>query len=497
MKRERAILFEANPGPQTEFLQCSAREILFGGAAGSGKSLALCMAAAKQAHNPNHRALILRRTVPQLRDLVLETEKYFYSLGATLNRQENVWRFPSGARVEFGFLDSVEDGYRYMGRSFNFIGWDELTSWPGDSHDAQGLPVNASYIYLTSRLRTVKGSGLKLELKSTCTPGFVGHNWVKARWQINDNGDSTELIDPVTGYRRVFIRATIDDNPHQTEGYRRNLLAQPEARKKAQLDGRWDIFEGSVFSEFRRDLHTCEAFEIPYDWEIWRGLDDGYNAQAACCWLAYSEGDDRIYVTSELYQSGLTAEALGQAILEIDKQYSQGVDGGIVDNSAFAEIGMGVGPGLGSRGNILNRMGLRFQASEKGPGSRLQGLSQIHNRLALKQDGLPGLIIFKTCRELIRTLPTLVYDPRHKEDVDTTGEDHLYDCLRYGLTRKKYRAWTGGPREPTHTTYAHEAEPLLAAGCVPSRFSETPTSDGVGPRGEPAPRRCVVKVCGI
>src|SRR5713101_4716986 len=240
--KERPILWQPNPGPQSEFLACPAREVLYAGSVGSGKTDGLLMCAVSQTANPLHRALILRRTFPMLRDLIGRSHELFLPLGATFNKQESMWHFPSGAIVEFGFLDADEDKFRYMGRQFSFIGWDELTSWPGDGTDNQGQPVSSAYIYMMSRLRAVEGSGLRLEVRATCTPGGIGHSWVKSRWNIPNDGGASEVIDKATGFRRVFIPARISDNPylHNTE-YARQLEALPEATRKALLLGRWDV----------------------------------------------------------------------------------------------------------------------------------------------------------------------------------------------------------------------------------------------------------------
>ncbi len=277
------------------------------------------MCAVSQVGNAAHRALILRRTFPMLRDLIGRSHELFLPLGATFNKQESMWTFPSGARLEFGFLDADEDKYRYMGRQFSFIGWDELTSWPGDTTDNQGQSVNSSYLYMLSRLRSVEGSGLRLEVRATCTPGNVGHDWVKSRWQIPNDGSSSEVVDPATGYRRVFIRATIADNPflHHTD-YERSLAALPEATRKALLLGRWDCFEGAVFSEWDSRIHTCKPFQVPDEWPMWRGADDGYSSPAAVLWLAHDRIHDRIFVVDELYKSGMTPETMARAVLEID-----------------------------------------------------------------------------------------------------------------------------------------------------------------------------------
>src|SRR5689334_19050199 len=107
---------------QTELLACPAREVLFAGSVGSGKTDGLLMCAASQVANSKHRALLLRRTFPMLRDLIGRSHELFLPLGATYNKQAGQWRFPSGALVEFGFLESDEDKFRYTGRAFSFIG---------------------------------------------------------------------------------------------------------------------------------------------------------------------------------------------------------------------------------------------------------------------------------------------------------------------------------------------------------------------------------------
>jgi Terminase large subunit, T4likevirus-type, N-terminal len=413
--------------------------VLFAGSVGSGKTDAILMAGLSQVENPKHRALILRRTFPMLRDVIGRSHELFLPLGATFNKGTSQWTFPSGAILEFGFLDADEDKFRYMGRAFSFIGWDELTSWSGDGTDTQGQPVSSAYVYMLSRLRAVEGSELRLEVRATCTPGGVGHSWVKSRWNIPDDGSSSEVIDPQTGYRRVFIRATIKDNPHlaNTE-YARSLEALPEASRKALLEGRWDGFEGAVFSEWDYNRHTCEPFEVPEAWEMWRACDDGYAAPACVLWLSHDKVHDRIFVVDELYERGLSPEDLARAVLQRDKRFERG-DGlsGVIDGAAFAEIGLGITGGKGSRGDIMNGFGCRWQPAEKGSGSRVHGISVIHQRLALRNDGYGGLVIARNCRNLIRTLPALVYDRTHVEDIDDSCEQHATDALRYGLTRRK------------------------------------------------------------
>jgi hypothetical protein len=146
----------------------------------------------------------------------------------------------------------------------------------------------------------------------------------------------------------------------------------------------------------------------------------------------------RVFVPRELYRSGMTPEVMAQAVHALD-------DGGslsaMIDSSAFADVGMG-----GGRAKVMNRLGFRWMPSAKGAGSRLAGKSAIHARLALRSDGLPGLMVFRNCcPNLVRTLPSLVYSATNPEDVDEHCEDHCFDALRYGLTRR-----TPGRMVPFH-----------------------------------------------
>ena len=431
------VIWRPNPGPQTEFLSCPARETLYAGSVGAGKSDALLMAAVSQTGNPLHRALILRRTFPMLRDMVGRSHELFLPLGASYTKQENSWRFPSGAVVEFGYCDAPEDVYRYMGRAFSFIGWDELTSWPGDGTDPQGRPCSSAYLYLMSRLRAVEGSGLRLSVAATCTPNGIGSTWVKQRWNIPDSGAASEVIDPQSGFRRVFIPARISDNPYLAgTSYERSLAALPEAQRKALLEGRWDTYEGAVFSEWNYQRHTCEPFQVHPSWPIFRSCDDGYAAPACVLWFAHDKIYERLFVVREAYQSGMTPEVMARAVLDIDATFLDADDeprgiSGVIDAASFADTGLG-----GGRANRMNAMGCKWSPSVKFPGSRVAGLAAIHSWLANRNDGWPGLVIFRTCRNLISQLPALPYSTKNPEDASEEAEDHAVEALRIGLTRQ-------------------------------------------------------------
>jgi Terminase large subunit, T4likevirus-type, N-terminal len=419
---------------QAEFLACPAREVLTGGSSGGGKSTALLLAAVSQATNPQSKSLIVRRSYVQLRDLIGASFEIYKPLGAEFNKSERVWTFPSGATVSFGYLESDADKYIYQGMQFSCLCFDELTQLPQDGLDANSEPVNKAYLYLHSRLRAPAGSNLRLEIRAATNPGGVGHSWVKQRWGIEDNGGPSERRDPQTGYRRVFIPSKLEDNPAlAATDYSKVLDALAENDRKALKEGLWLLGEGAVFSEWNPRLHVVPSFEIPDEWPMWRSCDDGFAAPCCVLWFAHDKIYDRIYVVNEIYARGLNPMALAQATLAIDRQYGAHRQmQGIIDSASFSDVGMG-----GGRANIMNAMGCRWQPSEKGQGSRIAGKAHIHERLAMKSDGAPGLQIFSNCRNLIRTIPALPFSPTNPEDIDSNSEDHAVDSLRYGLSHKK------------------------------------------------------------
>jgi hypothetical protein len=430
------IIWQPTP-KQAEFLSCPAREVLGGGSAGSGKTDSLLAGAMSQVENPLARSLLIRRSYPMLRDMIGRSHELYSPLGASYSKQERMWTFPSGATVEFGYLDSPEDRFNYQGRQFSYLGFDELTQLPGDGQDANGEPVNVGYLFLISRLRSPEGSGLRHEIRATCNPGGVGHHWVKQRWGIPDDGSASERIDPKTGWRRVFIPARLKDNPYLANtDYERSLDALSLIDQKTLKEGRWDVSEGSYFSEWEPRLHVVNPFEVSGLSPMWRGADDGWSSEAAVLWFAWDKINDCIFVVRELYRKRMTPDVMAGAVLAIDREFgpTRYMDG-ILDAASFVDIG------TGSRARQMNLMGCRWKEAVKTPGSRIAGASMIHARLAVRSDGQPGLKIFRTCTNLVRTLPALPHSRTNPDDIDTDAEDHLADALRYGLSRR-----SGGTR---------------------------------------------------
>jgi Terminase large subunit, T4likevirus-type, N-terminal len=262
------IIWRPTP-KQAEFLTASEDEVLFGGSAGGGKSDALVVDALglglphQSIAQPEYRALILRRTYGELKEIADRTRALYPQVcpGAVFNQQESEWRFPSGARIELSYLGQESDQMRYQSRQFQYIAWEELAQWPTDT----------SYLYLMSRLRAPERLAIPCLVRATCNPDGPGARWIAKRFGILPSGESTALevkLDGRTWHRR-FIAARLDDNPHLAgTGYREQLLQLPEETQRALLGGRWDEAPvgGAIFGEvLAKSREEQRITKVPHD----------------------------------------------------------------------------------------------------------------------------------------------------------------------------------------------------------------------------------------
>lgn len=429
------------------FQNCTEYEALYGGAAGGGKSDALLTEALRQIAIPNYRGLILRKTYPQLSELI-DRSRYLYRLAcprARYNASSHEWTFPSGAKILFGSMQHVSDRVNYQGRRFDYIAFDELTHFTWDE-----------YSYMFSRNRP-SGSGTRVYMRAATNPGGIGHGWVKSRFitpappmtTITENVKvkdtrGTEAVMPRT---RIFVPSTVFDNRALLDAdpeYLASLALLPEAEREALLYGSWDSFSGQAFREWKNDsahykdqtwTHVIEPFNIPSHWRIWRGFDFGYAKPFAVGWFAV-DTIGRMIQIAEYYgmKNGMpntgieiNPAEIAANIRRIESEHPL-LKGkkiiGIADPSIFDE----------SRGESIASMMSRtpnFVTFAGGDNTRLAGKMQFHYRLAFDDFGVPMFQVFNTCIHTIRTIPDLVYDERHVEDINTNGEDHIYDMIRY------------------------------------------------------------------
>ncbi|MHB8727590.1 MAG: terminase large subunit domain-containing protein [Sulfuricaulis sp.] len=258
---------------QAEFQRAIEFEVLYGGAAGGGKSDALLVDALGLHQGAilkrNYQALLMRRTYPDLKDLIDRSLALYERLpGAKYDKTEHIWRFPSGARIEFGHAQYESDRFKYRGRAFQYFGIDELTLFPTDT----------VYVYLMSRVRSVDAS-ITCYVRATTNPDGPGSKWVKDRFRIPLEGTATrfevEYDDPETGAKirrtRRFIPARLADNPYLADtGYRDTLLMLPEEERNALLLGRWEQHQvkGAYYAEqvqkARAEGRVCKIPILPH-----------------------------------------------------------------------------------------------------------------------------------------------------------------------------------------------------------------------------------------
>ena len=435
---QRDIIFEPNPGPQTSFLAATEQEVLYGGAAGGGKSYSLIADPVRYFSNPHARMLIVRRSTEELRELISVSKQLYPRAipGIKFMERDKTWVAPNGSTLWMSYLDRDDDVMRYQGQAFNWIGFDELTQWP----------TPYAWNYMRSRLRATKASGLPLYMRATSNPGGPGHQWVKktfidpntpnkAFWATDENGETirwpvghSRENEPL--FKRKFIPATLFDNPYLSEDgmYEANLLSLPEHQRRQLLEGDWDINEGAAFPEFNRRVHVSEPYDIPASWVRFRACDYGYSSYTGVLWFAVVPGSEQLVVYRELYVSKILATDLADMILELEE--GEKIRYGVLDSSLWHNRG-DTGPSLAEQ---MITKGCRWRPADRSRGSRVAGKNEIHRRLQIDDfTEEPRLVIFDHCKNIISQLPSIPLDKKNPEDVDTHSEDHLYDALRYGV----------------------------------------------------------------
>lgn len=460
-------------GAQEAFLACPVFECLLEGPRGGGKTDVLLMDFLQhvgRGWGADWRGVLFRRSFPELKDVIAKTKKWFRMIfpSAQYNEAKSTWRFATGEELVLSFIYRSEDYWGWHGQQYPWIAFEELTTWPDDN----------CYRVMMSCCRSAR-KGLPKKYRATTNPYGVGHNWVKLRFELPlTPGD---VVGPVIISEGEPDRATV----HSTLGENRVLLsADPEyldriraaARNENELaawvDGSWDITSGGMFDDiWRVERHVVPdlpAGLIPKSWKIDRSYDHGQSRPFSVGWWAESSGEPielpgrpplgvvrgDVFRIFEWYgwtgrpNEGLRLSAadIAEGILDREDEWllKGRVRSGVADSQIFDKYE----PNKSVAGD-MKAVGVRWEPSDKGPGSRRQGWEKIRDLLRGAFPGPdrtreePGLFVCERCTQWRRTVPSLPRLESDPDDVDTEAEDHVADETRYRVRRKRRQVGAG------------------------------------------------------
>ena len=397
------------PNPkQEEFFRARARFVAYGGARGGGKSWSVRQKAKLMAlRYAGIRILILRRSFPELRENHILPLKADLRDVALYKETDKAFAFPNGSRLVFGYCATEHDVDQYQGQEYDVIFIDEATHF-----------TEYQFSTLTACLRGANRFPKRMYL--TCNPGGVGHMWVK-RLFVDREFKSTEKPE-----NYVFIQAKATDNPALVEndpGYLEMLDNLPDGLREAWRDGRWDVFAGQYFPEFQRESHVIASRVLPEEWPRYRVIDYGLD-MLACYWAAI-DYDGRMWIYRELCRPGLKVSDAAAAMRELTPpdervrftiappdMWSTQKDSGRTMAEIFCNCGVPL-----------------VRASNQ----RVHGWLVMKEFLKLREDGMPGLVVFDTCSRLIRDISAVQHDEKNPSDVAKEPHEYTHspDAIRY------------------------------------------------------------------
>lgn len=414
-------------------------DIGLGGARGPGKSHAvLSQVALDDAQRMEGlKVLFLRQTgssaAESFDDLIVKAVK-----GRTeYHKSKTTLRFPNGSRIILGGFKDERDIDKYIGIEYDVIIVEELTQL-----------TRQKYLKLKGSLRTSKPNW-RPRIYTSFNPGGIGHAWVREMFVLPARAGTNVYVDPETKKATAirFIPSTYKENPALNIEYIAYLEALGGSLGRAWREGNWDVFEGQYFSEWNHEQHVVVPFTIPLSWPKFRSIDpSGRDGITSCHWYALNS-DGKVFVYREYYYGPKVLNPKTGEPYEVGRDYdehakeitrlSQDADGvqedyryTVIDTAAFAKAGFSE-----TAAEIYERHGVGglIPAAKE----RVIGWNAVHTYLRWTMSTPPKLGIFTTCANMIRTLPLLQHDAIHPEDVDSDGEDHAEDELRYFLRTLK------------------------------------------------------------
>lgn len=411
---------------QLEFHVNSAKFRLYGGANGGGKSYAMraeCVAQCCTSPFPVN-GLALRRTLPEIKqNMIKPLEDELPDSIYKLHRTDNIMTFFNGSTLTFGSAERETDLKRWQGIGFDFMVIEELTQW-----------TESEFRTLTKSLRTAK-KGWRPNFFASCNPAGIGHQWVK-RLFVDRQFKQNERPEDY-----AFIPARVYDNIVLMEAdpsYEQTLKALPEKQRRAALEGDWNAFEGQYFAEFRTDIHVCSPFMPIAPVRRIIAIDYGYSNPSCVLWGAI-DTQGRVWIYRELYIAGLTYENLAKNIAALTSD-GESIDYIVVDPAALEKQNESTGTSMADDfARVAREINCPWLTKvQKAKNPRIDGWNLVRRYLQPYIDPNSGqptsmLKICRNCDNLIRTLPEQQHDKRNVEDLDTKGEDHACDTLRYLL----------------------------------------------------------------
>lgn len=452
----KILLPDYNPSErQLKFHQSDAFETFFGGAAGPGKSTALCGEAITMAlKHPGHRIFFFRKTLKNLRQGTLPAlmkqlgpymalpPKYRATManGRPLtikyNGSDSAFRFSNGSFIQFAYLNTTADIYNYSSIEIHELLIDELTQF-----------TEEEYEFLKTRVRA--DDARPLRIKAASNPGDIGHNWVKERFLESLDPEITYIpevpfeehyLDEDTGEdytrTRVFIPALVTDNPnrHIQVEYKRNLNAikDPQLRQ-ALRHGDWNTFMGRVYTEWDKDIHVISG-PLPFDLdacELFIGFDWGYNDAGVATWIALApeneHGVRHLYAYREIHERFRTPQWWAQTIAGIIKD--EPIQYMILPHDCFSHLG-----GNKTIASHFDDEDVPYvRADSMNHAAKMHRIAIMHTMLSLAPDGMPYLQFHTNCLNNISTIPTLPYSKNRPEEIDDKADDHDFDSTTYAL----------------------------------------------------------------
>ena len=438
---DEQLIWAPQKGPQEALVNCPITLIGYGGARGGGKTDGVLgkFAVKQEQMGKDFNAIFFRKELPQADDLIERAKQIYLPINAHWQDQKKQFTFPNGGRLRFRPLANDSDAEKYQGQNLSDCAIEEAGNY-----------ADPSPIYKLFGALRGKGGG---QIILTFNPGGIGHHWLKALF-IKPAPKGMKVLEKKLGngasFDYIYIPSRVTDNQillaRDPEYINRlHMVGSPEL-VRAWLEGDFEIHEGSYFPEFS-SKHIITPFNIPKHWPRYMGYDWGYRSPFAAVWGAVSSG--RTDGGAEVpYPKGsiiIYREMWGKGIDNVEQanriaSASMGeFPVSVADPSIFKHDG---GPSIYDQ---LNAVFAKYKhpAFRPADNDRISGWSQIRQRLV---GNPPLLYIFATCPYLLETLPSMSIDKRNPEDLDSTGDDHCVDALRYLCKARLIDAkWEAGP----------------------------------------------------